>query len=81
MAEIGENVKELDTRHKNHYIQIFRRKTVHFMAAFFLIYLTVESTIGGINHPSLSPWMSPNFDFSSIRGHVQVYHWRQGWDQ
>ena len=39
---------EPETRHRNHYVQIFRRKTLHLITASLLIYLGLEVTVSGI---------------------------------
>ncbi len=39
---------EPETRHRNHYVQIFRRKTLHLITVFLLIYLGLEVTVSGI---------------------------------
>ena len=45
---IGEVHSEERTSHDNAYLQIFRVKTVHLIAAFVLTYVGVEVTIGGV---------------------------------
>ncbi|KAI0265899.1 MFS general substrate transporter [Gloeopeniophorella convolvens] len=47
MAEIGESPGESDTSHDNLYLQIFRRKSIHFFGLFMFAYVGVFSAIGG----------------------------------
>jgi hypothetical protein len=55
MVEVGESVREPETRHRNHYVQILRRKTLHLMAVFLLAYVSLEITINGISPTSPYP--------------------------
>jgi len=52
---------EPETRHKNHYVQIFRRKTLYLITASLVIYLGLEVTVMRYYPgPSLLSWMSFN---------------------
>jgi fucose permease len=68
---IGQEPEDKGTSEEGHYKQIFRLRALHLLAAFTLIYVGIEVTLGGTPFPNIYP--PPPSLTRSLTGWIVTY--------